>query len=241
MRNRKIRRHFDAIDVNGNGVLTRNDFALVPRRIVESLELAPESPEAERTTAATVKLWDELIVPMYTEGNAEGSGEAAGHAGNGGPADDRLGHGGVTFATRLRSQASASRSVLATPGPDSLPLCVANWASPRPWEPSGPAPTTPPAKLPRLPQTRDAPGRTPLRRRLRLPTRGVSLADPLQHVRKVFGQRAPQPFAYEHLHRQRSSSKLDLLCLSGSAESWRDAPERASTRRARLAVVGDAE
>jgi Ca2+-binding EF-hand superfamily protein len=75
LRERKLRRYFDAIDADESGALTRGGFELVARRYVDALGLAHDSEEAARTRTATLKIWDDLIEPMDANGDGEVSPE----------------------------------------------------------------------------------------------------------------------------------------------------------------------
>ncbi|MFI9552758.1 EF-hand domain-containing protein [Nonomuraea endophytica] len=71
LRERKLRRLFDAIDTDGNGVITRHDLTLLSARYISELGLEPGQPQAERTTAVTERFWDQLIAPMDADGSGE--------------------------------------------------------------------------------------------------------------------------------------------------------------------------
>ncbi|MFI9550170.1 EF-hand domain-containing protein [Nonomuraea endophytica] len=71
LRERKLQRYFEAIDNDGDGVLTRDDFTAVAQRYVQALALAAGSAQERTTAAATVKIWDDLIAPMDADGSGQ--------------------------------------------------------------------------------------------------------------------------------------------------------------------------
>lgn len=64
---RKLRRGFDALDTNSDGVLEETDFAAAARRYLDKIAAAEEGAGAAAVTDGWTRLWREVIAPMDTD------------------------------------------------------------------------------------------------------------------------------------------------------------------------------
>ncbi len=69
IRARKFRRWFDALDVDGNGTITRRDLTLMSERYIAARNVAAQSPEAQQLTTALDGLWSGLIGSADRDGD----------------------------------------------------------------------------------------------------------------------------------------------------------------------------
>ncbi|GAA2608284.1 hypothetical protein GCM10010411_48140 [Actinomadura fulvescens] len=65
----KIRKFFDLLDDNGDGVLTLEDFQDAASRVCTAFGFAAGGPEEEMIHGAYVKLWEDIYAPMDADGD----------------------------------------------------------------------------------------------------------------------------------------------------------------------------
>ncbi|MFB7516949.1 EF-hand domain-containing protein [Streptomyces sp. NPDC056144] len=68
---RKIGRHFDLIDTNGDGSITWDDFELIISRMAKEFSLPVSAPRIIALSDAYQGLWDGLRESMDTDGDGE--------------------------------------------------------------------------------------------------------------------------------------------------------------------------
>lgn len=66
---RKIGRHFDLIDTNGDGSITQEDFDLIVHRMGQEFAQTPDSPEQRELSEAYRALWEGMRQNMDSDGD----------------------------------------------------------------------------------------------------------------------------------------------------------------------------
>ncbi|MGW6981377.1 EF-hand domain-containing protein [Streptomyces sp. NPDC054932] len=76
---RKINRHFDLIDTDGNGRITKEDFDLIVTRMADQFGHAPGSPKFVELAEVYGSLWNGLRENLDTDGDGAVSREEYAH------------------------------------------------------------------------------------------------------------------------------------------------------------------
>ncbi|WP_424187913.1 EF-hand domain-containing protein [Actinokineospora sp. G85] len=71
VRDLKYRQWFNGADVDGDGVITRQDVRLMGERYVAARGAAPESTTAQRLTGGLDAFWTNVIAPMDQDGDGQ--------------------------------------------------------------------------------------------------------------------------------------------------------------------------
>ncbi|MFF3666442.1 EF-hand domain-containing protein [Microtetraspora malaysiensis] len=66
---RKMAHLFALLDVDDDGAIDKMDYSASADRLVNAFGFAPGSPESQRVRARYARLWDEVTLPMDTNGD----------------------------------------------------------------------------------------------------------------------------------------------------------------------------
>ncbi|MFI6642484.1 EF-hand domain-containing protein [Streptomyces sp. NPDC050504] len=66
---RKIGRHFDLFDTNGDGRISQEDFDLVVARLAREFDQTPQSPKYQALSKAYREVWEAMRDGMDTDGD----------------------------------------------------------------------------------------------------------------------------------------------------------------------------
>ncbi|MEV5573353.1 EF-hand domain-containing protein [Spirillospora sp. NPDC052269] len=69
LRTRKFQQWFQGADVDGDGVLSREDIVQIAERAVEAKGIPPNSPHARQLNESMDRFWMEIIAPYDADGD----------------------------------------------------------------------------------------------------------------------------------------------------------------------------